>query len=97
MALALAEGDLAAVAGLLARNWRLQRRLDPAMETAGMAALEVALRRAGSLGGKAAGAGAGGTMFFVLDRGSRDAIRVARELGATILPLRWAKEGVRVW
>lgn len=97
MALALAEGDLTAVARLLTRNWNLQQRLDAGMRTPRMALIERAVAEAGILGGKAAGAGAGGTMFFLADRDHRAVARAACDQGATMLPLRWSEEGVRVW
>lgn len=97
----MAEALEAAAAGrvgeLLTANWRLQQRLDGAMQTPAMAALEQAMSDCGSLGGKAAGAGAGGTMFFLIGGDPVPAARVAREQGATVLPLQWAWEGVRVW
>jgi galactokinase/mevalonate kinase-like predicted kinase len=52
---------------------------------------------AGALGGKAAGAGAGGSMFFVTGGDCRQADEAARNVGATVLPVVWAPEGVRVW
>ena len=94
---ALEAGDPAAVGRLLSANWRHQCALDPGMRTDGMAALEQAMNQAGSLGGKAAGAGAGGTMFFLVEHDPAEAARVARAQGATVLPLRWSAEGVRVW
>jgi mevalonate kinase len=62
------------------------------MRTTEMAQLEAAAAKAGALGGKAAGAGAGGCMFFVM-RGD------ARGVAATtsVLPLAWSAEGVRTW
>jgi D-glycero-alpha-D-manno-heptose-7-phosphate kinase len=96
MADALRAADLARVASLLSENWSLQRRLDPEMRTTEMAALESAMTSARALGGKAAGAGAGGSMFFIApDPVSAGA--AAREAGARLLPVSWAAEGVRVW
>ena len=97
MAGALEAGDEREVGALLSANWRLQQRLDPGMQTPAMARLEQAMTDAGSLGGKAAGAGAGGTMFFVIGGDSAPAARIAAEFGSTVLPLEWAWEGVRVW
>ena len=97
MAEALEAGDEPAVGRLLTANWRLQQRLDAGIQTPSMAALEAALAGCGSLGGKAAGAGAGGTMFFLIGGDPARAARVAAEQGATVLPLQWASEGVRVW
>jgi galactokinase/mevalonate kinase-like predicted kinase len=60
-----------------------------------MARLERAMVEAGVLGGKAAGSGAGGSMFFLCPDDPAPAIAAARELGMRLLPVRWAREGVR--
>ena len=96
MAAALAASDLPGVGRLLSHNWSHQIALDPGMKTAEMARLEDAMNRAGSLGGKAAGAGAGGCMFFICDDPKRATI-AAREAGARVIPCRWDTEGVRAW
>jgi len=94
---ALVAADLAQVAQLLDENWRHQQALDAGMCTDGMAELEVAVRAAGAIGGKAAGAGAGGSMFFVAP-GRTDAVAAAaREAGAEPLDFSWSSEGVRQW
>jgi len=96
MAEALRSADLERVGKLLSENWRHQQALDPEMRTSTMASLEDAVATAGSLGGKAAGSGAGGCMFFVV----RDPVAgaaAARDAGATVLPVSWAGEGVRAW
>ncbi len=97
MAEALRAGDAARVAILLSDNWSHQQTLDPEMCTPDMARLESALRAAGALGGKAAGSGAGGSMFFITGDDSAPVIAAARAAGATVLPMRWALEGVRAW
>lgn len=96
MADALRAADLGGVGALLTENWRHQQALDPGMQTAAMAALERALVDAGSLGGKAAGAGAGGCMMFVV-RDPSAGVAAARAAGAVLLPVAWAQEGVRAW
>ncbi len=69
------------------------------MCTEEMARLEAAMTELGALGGKAAGAGAGGCMFFLF----RDSDQLARareaaeRLGATVLPVEWNGNGVRTW
>ena len=95
MAEALEASQLRRVAHLLADNWLEQQRLDGAMRTAGMAELESAMTQAGSYGGKAAGAGAGGSMFFMVDDPAR-AIGAATGSGARVLPCRWALTGITV-
>jgi len=97
MADALRAGDLAAVGRILSRNWERQLELGEGMRTPAMARLEQALAAAGALGGKAAGAGAGGSMFFVAGEDVDGAVRAAREAGATILPVKWDLEGGRAW
>jgi D-glycero-alpha-D-manno-heptose-7-phosphate kinase len=97
MAEALAAEDVARVGALLAENWRRQQALDPGMCTPEMARLEAALREAGALGGKAAGSGAGGCMFFVAGNDVAAARRAAVAAGARLLPVVWAPDGVRTW
>jgi D-glycero-alpha-D-manno-heptose-7-phosphate kinase len=96
LGMALSAADLAATGRLLAANWRFQQQLDPGMRTPDMARLEAAMTAAGALGGKAAGAGAGGSMFFLVGGDVQDAARAAEDAGARVLPFRWASEGVRV-
>lgn len=95
MPAALRAGDLARIGALLDANWRHQRTLDPAMCTPPMARLDEAMRAAGALGGKAAGSGAGGSMFFLGPDDPRPAVAAARSMGMTMLPVRWAATGVR--
>ena len=95
MADALHAADLSAVGTLLSANWNEQQRLCTGMRTAEMAVLETVMAETGSLGGKAAGAGAGGSMFFVVGGDPARAADAARGAGATVLPLRWANVGVR--
>ncbi len=94
MADALTAADLAAVAALLNRNWACQQALDPGMETDAMRRLATAASRAGALGGKAAGAGAGGSMFFVVPGDPAPLAAAARTLGMMVLPVEWSWEGV---
>ena len=97
MAEALRAADLARVGALLSENWKQQQALDPGMRTGEMARLEQAAADAGALGGKAAGAGAGGSMFFIMKGTAREAAPALSGAGATVLPLSWSAEGVRAW
>ena len=92
---ALCTGDLARVGALLDANWRHQQILDPAMCTPLMARLGEAMRAHGVLGGKAAGSGAGGSMFFLGPDDPGPAADVARAMGMTVLPVRWVDTGMR--
>lgn len=96
MAEALRAADLERVGALLAENWLHQQALDAEMRTTAMAQLESAVAAAGLIGGKAAGAGAGGCMFFLV-RDPAAAAAAARASGATVLPVAWAEGGVRAW
>jgi D-glycero-alpha-D-manno-heptose-7-phosphate kinase len=93
MSRALVAADLAEVATLLSANWQQQLRLDAAMRTPAMARLEGAMAEAGAMGGKAAGAGAGGSMFFLVADAER-AAAAATACGVQILPLQWSSEGI---
>lgn len=97
MALALRSADLGRVGALLAENWTQQQALDPGMRTSDMTRLEDAMRGAGAIGGKAAGAGAGGSMFFLVAGDRRAALDAATAAGATVLPFTWSAEGARAW
>src|SRR6266550_775839 len=97
MAEALRGADLARVAAVLSENWKHQQALDPGMRTEEMAQLEQAAGAAGALGGKAAGAGAGGSMFFIMKSDARTAADAVTATGARVLPVVWATEGVRSW
>jgi D-glycero-alpha-D-manno-heptose-7-phosphate kinase len=91
---ALANSDFAAVGRLLTENWRQQQALDPGMATDDMSRLEQAMTDAGALGGKAAGSGAGGCMFFLAPDDPRRLIEAARNSGVQLLPVNWAARGV---
>jgi D-glycero-alpha-D-manno-heptose-7-phosphate kinase len=95
MAAALTAADSARVGQLLAQNWAHQQALDPRMCTEEMARLERSVTEAGAIGGKAAGSGAGGCMFFLGPDDPGPMIDAARNCGVRLLPVRWAMYGVR--
>ncbi|HEY5940765.1 MAG TPA: hypothetical protein VIT87_08095 [Gemmatimonadales bacterium] len=95
MADALMTADSARVGRLLTQNWTHQQALDPRMCTEEMARLERSVTDAGALGGKAAGSGAGGCMFFLGPDDPAPVVEAARACGAQLLPVRWAMFGVR--
>jgi D-glycero-alpha-D-manno-heptose-7-phosphate kinase len=94
MANALRGADIGAVGRLLTENWRHQQALDARMRTAEMAQLEQMMTDAGALGGKAAGAGAGGSMFFLAPDDPTLLLAAADQAGARVLPVKWAMRGV---
>ncbi len=91
---ALAAADSALVGRLLSANWRHQQALDPRMRTPDMAELENAVIGAGALGGKAAGSGAGGCMFFLAPDDPAPVVAAAKRQGVRLLPVRWSSRGV---
>ena len=97
MGQALAAGDPAEVGRLLTTNWRHQQALDAGIRTARMQELEMIMTAAGALGGKAAGAGAGGSMFFLVGNDPEGAKQATRAAGMEVLPLQWDHHGVLVW
>lgn len=92
---ALSAADFARVGQLLSENWQHQQALDPRMCTAEMAQLERSVLTAGALGGKAAGSGAGGCMFFLASDNPSEVIDAAQRSSVQVLPVRWAMYGVR--
>jgi D-glycero-alpha-D-manno-heptose-7-phosphate kinase len=94
MANALLASDSALIGRLLTANWRHQQALDARMRTPEMAQLESAVLAAGALGGKAAGSGAGGCMFFLAPEDPAPVLDAARACGARLLPVRWTNRGV---
>jgi len=96
MAAALTAADSGRVGKLLTDNWAHQQALDPCMCTEDMARLERSVTDAGALGGKAAGSGAGGCMFFLGPDDPGPMIEAALNCGVQLLPVRWAMYGVRL-
>jgi D-glycero-alpha-D-manno-heptose-7-phosphate kinase len=94
MADALTAADPGKIGRLLSENWGHQQALDPRMCTSEMAELERAMSASGSLGGKAAGSGAGGCMFFLGPDDPSGLIAAAKSCGARVLPVGWAMRGV---
>ena len=95
---AVAAGRLGAVGDLLSRNWACQRALGDGQETAAMSALARAAAGAGSAGGKACGAGAGGCVVFLAKAGRAFALAEAlREAGGQVLRFAFDGAGVVSW
>ena len=94
MADALVAADAGRIGQLLSENWRHQLALDGRMCSPEMARLERAMVDAGALGGKAAGSGAGGCMFFLTPDDPSEMIEAARRSDVRLLPVAWAMRGV---
>lgn len=94
MAGALVGADIGRIGHLLTANWQHQLALDARMRTPDMARLEQAMEDAGAIGGKAAGSGAGGCMFFLGPENTSEMILAAARADAVVLPVGWALRGV---
>lgn len=94
---ALSQGEWDEVARLLRQEWKLRRTNAPGITTP---LIDKLIAVAGKHGGRAAkvcGAGGGGCVIFMVEKGS--AARVAdaiSDAGARVLPLQVARDGLRV-
>ncbi len=95
MRTALERGDWNEAGRLLREEWEHRRRNHPGISTPLIDRLVNLTRRAGALGAKACGAGGGGCVFFLVERGAAPRVSeiIARE-GAEVLPIEVAPNGV---
>jgi len=94
---ALEKPDWKEVARLLREEWAHRRKNVPGITTPLIDRLVEVTRRAGAAGGKVCGAGGGGCVFFLVERGAKARVSQAIEKeGATVLPVRVAPRGVTV-
>jgi D-glycero-alpha-D-manno-heptose-7-phosphate kinase len=94
---ALERADWNETARLLREEWKHRRKNAPGISTPLIDRLIDASRKAGAAGAKVCGAGGGGCVFFLVERGagSRVAAAIERE-GAQVLPVRISPRGVQV-
>jgi D-glycero-alpha-D-manno-heptose-7-phosphate kinase len=94
---ALEEADWNEAGRLLREEWANRRKNAPGISTPLIDKLVTATRRAGALGAKVCGAGGGGCVVFLAERGAKAAVAAAIEReGAQVLPVQVAPRGVRV-
>jgi len=94
---ALEKPDWKEVARLLREEWTNRKKNAPGITTPLIDRLVEVTRRAGSVGAKVCGAGGGGCVFFLVERGAKPRVSEAIEReGATVLPVRVAPRGVTV-
>jgi D-glycero-alpha-D-manno-heptose-7-phosphate kinase len=97
MRAALEKADWGEVGRLVREEWSHRRRNAPGISTPSIDHLVKISRRAGAMGAKVCGAGGGGCVFFLVQRGARDRVsRIIEEAGAQVLPVKVATRGVRV-
>ncbi len=94
---ALEKADWNDVARLLREEWQHRRKNAPGITTPLIDRLVEVTRKAGAKGAKVCGAGGGGCVFFLAERGAKQRVTQAIEAeGATVLPVRVSAQGVRV-
>jgi D-glycero-alpha-D-manno-heptose-7-phosphate kinase len=94
---ALQKSDWSEVGRLLREEWSHRRKNAPGISTPLIDRLVAVTRKAGATGAKVCGAGGGGCVFFLAERGARQRVSEAIEReGATLVPVRVAPKGVKV-
>jgi D-glycero-alpha-D-manno-heptose-7-phosphate kinase len=94
---ALERSDWDEAARLLRDEWANRKRNAPGITTPLIDRLVEVTRRAGAKGAKVCGAGGGGCVFFLVERGSRERVaETIRREGATVLDVTVAPRGVAV-
>ncbi len=97
MRAALLANDWNEVARLLADEWKHRRANVPTISTPMIENLIAVARKNGGKAAKVCGAGGGGCVIFLVEQGAQERVRAAlAKAGATLLPLRLAREGVQV-
>jgi D-glycero-alpha-D-manno-heptose-7-phosphate kinase len=97
MVSALEKADWDEAGRLLRAEWTHRRRNSPGITTPLIDRLVRVTRRAGAIGAKVCGAGGGGCVAFLVERGSGPRVSAAvRAAGARIIPARVAAGGLRV-
>ena len=97
MRVALEKPDWKETGRLLREEWSHRRKNAPGITTPFIDQLVQVARRAGAMGGKVCGAGGGGCVFFLVDRGAKDKVsRAIEKAGGEILPVKVATNGVKV-
>jgi D-glycero-alpha-D-manno-heptose-7-phosphate kinase len=92
---ALERADWNEVARLLRAEWQHRRKNAPGISTPLIDRLVAVTRRADAVGAKVCGAGGGGCVFFLVERGAKPAVsQVIEREGAKVLPVRVAPRGV---
>jgi D-glycero-alpha-D-manno-heptose-7-phosphate kinase len=90
-------GDLALVARLLGEEWEERKGLAEGVSTPQLERIIERARAAGAMAAKACGAGGGGCLVVIAPPERRAAVdEAARGEGARPMPLRFAREGLRI-
>ncbi len=85
------------VARLIREEWKLRRTNVPGITTSKIDSLIEAARKNGGRAAKVCGAGGGGCVLLMVQEGKKEAVaRAIVEAGGRMLPLRVAREGLRI-
>jgi D-glycero-alpha-D-manno-heptose-7-phosphate kinase len=97
MRAAVEKADWSEAGRLLREDWSHRRGNVPGISTPVIDRLIASAKRAGSLGAKVCGAGGGGCVFFLVERGAQERVsRAIANAGAEILPVQVASRGVTI-
>jgi D-glycero-alpha-D-manno-heptose-7-phosphate kinase len=92
----LAHGDWEGVARLLREEWKLRRTNAPRITTPLIDKLISLASKHGGVAAKACGAGGGGCVIFLVEKGAASRVATAiGENGGHVLPLQVARDGLR--
>ena len=94
---ALSAGDWDEVARLLREEWKLRRTNAPGITTPLIDKLVAVAGKHGGRAAKVCGAGGGGCVIFMVEKGSTSRVAAAiGDAGARVLPLQVARDGLRI-
>ncbi len=97
MRVAVEKADWSEAGKLLRQEWSFRRKNAPGITTPLIDRLIDVTKSKGARGAKVCGAGGGGCVFFLVDRGAKEKVAAAITAeGATVLPVKVAPHGVRV-
>jgi len=97
MRVALERGDWDEVGRQIATEWDNRKRLAPGVTTAVIDDLIARARAAGATAAKVCGAGGGGCVIFLVEKGLASRVATAiGDNGARVLPLQVARDGLRL-
>jgi D-glycero-alpha-D-manno-heptose-7-phosphate kinase len=97
MRAAIGKADWNEAGRLLREEWSHRRKNAPGISTPVIDRFITLARRAGALGAKVCGAGGGGCVFFLVERGAQERVsRAIRKAGGEILCVQVAARGVTI-
>jgi D-glycero-alpha-D-manno-heptose-7-phosphate kinase len=97
MRTAVEKADWSEAGRLLRADWSHRKGNVPGITTPVIDRLVTLAKRAGALGSKVCGAGGGGCVFFLVERGAQERVsRAIANAGAEILPVQVAPRGVTI-